>query len=58
MEKQKRGFGSPNFDKDKQREIARKGGLAAQKKGTAHRWTKAEARAAGIKARAKNELQH
>lgn len=45
-EKQKRGFAV--MDKEKQREIARRGGKAAQAKG-AHRWTSEEARAAGKK---------
>lgn len=44
-----RGFGSPNFDPARQREIASKGGKAAHKKGTAHEWTSAEAREAGKK---------
>jgi len=44
-----RGFGSPNFDKDKQREIAAKGGRAVHKKGTAHEWNKKEAAEAGRK---------
>lgn len=42
-----RGFGS--MPKEKVREIARKGGLAAHQKGTAHEWTSAEASAAGKK---------
>lgn len=42
-----RGFGS--MPKEKVREIARKGGLAAHQKGTAHEWTSAEASAAGRK---------
>ena len=42
-----RGFGS--MDRDKQREIARKGGRAAHAKGTAHEWTSEEARKAGTK---------
>lgn len=42
-----RGFASMN--KDKQREIARKGGKAAHDKGTAHEWTPEEARVAGRK---------
>lgn len=41
----KRGFAS--MDSVKQRSIASKGGLAAHKKGTAHKWTTAEAREAG-----------
>lgn len=42
-----RGFAS--MDRDKQREIARKGGIAAHEKGTAHEWSPAEAREAGRK---------
>jgi hypothetical protein len=42
-----RGFAS--MDREKQREIARKGGRAAHEKGTAHEFTSAEARAAGRK---------
>ncbi len=42
-----RGFASMN--RDKQREIASKGGKAAHAKGRAHEWTKDEAREAGRK---------
>jgi general stress protein YciG len=42
-----RGFAS--MDKEKQREIARKGGKAAHSKGTAHQFTPEEAREAGRK---------
>lgn len=42
-----RGFG--RMDPARQREIARKGGLAAQKKGSAHRFTAEEGRKAGRK---------
>ena len=45
--KSSRGFASMN--KDKQRMIASKGGKTAHKKGTAHKWTSEEARAAGRK---------
>ncbi len=45
--KDTRGFAS--MDKEKQREIARRGGKAAHVKGTAHQWTSEEARAAGRK---------
>jgi general stress protein YciG len=41
------GFGSMNSEK--QREIARKGGMAAHRKGTAHEFTPEEARNAGRK---------
>jgi uncharacterized protein len=44
---QDRGFASMNADK--QREIASKGGRAAHEKGTAHEWTREEAREAGRK---------
>jgi general stress protein YciG len=37
------------MDPNKQREIASKGGKAAHEKGTAHEWTKEEAREAGRK---------
>src|SRR5215472_14485639 len=42
-----RGFAS--MDREKQREIASKGGRAAHNKGTAHEWTPTEAREAGRK---------
>lgn len=42
-----RGFAS--MSKDKQREIASKGGKAAHKKGSAYEWTSDEAREAGRK---------
>src|ERR1700712_4906854 len=44
---QNRGFAS--MDRERQREIARKGGKAAHEKGTAHEFTTDEARAAGRK---------
>lgn len=47
MAKEDRGFAS--MDRDKQREIASKGGKAAHEKGTAHEWTSEEARNAGRK---------
>jgi general stress protein YciG len=47
MAKQDRGFAS--MDRDKQREIATKGGRAAHLKGTAHEWNALEAREAGRK---------
>ena len=40
-----RGFSA--MSPEKQKEIASLGGKAAHKKGTAHQWTKEEARAAG-----------
>lgn len=43
----RQGFAS--MTPEKQREIARKGGQAAHQKGTAHRWTSDEAKAAGKK---------
>ena len=45
--KQRRGFAS--MTREKQREIASKGGQVAHANGTAHEWTKDEARAAGRK---------
>ena len=42
-----RGFAS--MDRQKQREIASKGGRAAHEHGTAHEWTSDEAREAGRK---------
>ena len=45
--KNKRGFAS--MDPERQREIASKGGLAAHAKGTAHEWSKEQARKAGRK---------
>ncbi|HEY9721239.1 MAG TPA: KGG domain-containing protein [Oscillatoriaceae cyanobacterium] len=47
MSKVKRGFAS--MPKEKVREIARKGGQAAHKKGTAHEFSSQEASAAGRK---------
>lgn len=43
----RRGFAS--MDRERQREIARKGGRAAHKQGVAHQWSSEEARAAGRK---------
>jgi general stress protein YciG len=45
--KERRGFAS--MSREKQREIASKGGRAAHVKGTAHEWTSEEARKAGRK---------
>lgn len=45
MAKKKRGFAA--MPKDKQRDIASKGGKAAHKKGTAHEWDSEEAKRAG-----------
>jgi general stress protein YciG len=42
-----RGFAS--MDQRKQRDIASKGGKAAHQRGTAHEWTREEAREAGRK---------
>lgn len=47
MATSRRGFAS--MDKEKQREIARRGGKAAHEKGTAHEFTPDEAREAGRK---------
>ncbi|GAC1705387.1 MAG: hypothetical protein NVS9B7_10570 [Flavisolibacter sp.] len=45
--KQNRGFAA--MDKEKQKEIASKGGKRAHELGTAHQWNVEEARAAGKK---------
>ena len=47
MAKEDRGFAS--MHRNKQREIASKGGKAAHQKGSAHEWTSEEAREAGRK---------
>jgi general stress protein YciG len=47
VEKQHRGFAA--MDQRKQRLIASKGGRTAHERGTAHKWTTEEARAAGRK---------
>ena len=47
MATEDRGFAS--MDRNKQREIASKGGRAAHKSGAAHEWTREEAQAAGRK---------
>jgi general stress protein YciG len=44
-----KGRGFASMSKDKQRQIASKGGRAAHMKGTAHKWTSEEARKAGQK---------
>src|SRR5271170_2499201 len=50
MENQRtRNSGFASMDSGKQKEIARKGGMAAHRKGTAHEFTSEEARAAGRK---------
>ena len=49
MENKNRLGGFASMDGQKQREIARKGGLAAHRKGTAHEFTSEEARFAGRK---------
>ena len=47
MATEDRGFAS--MDRNKQREIASKGGKAAHKKGSAHEFTREEAKLAGRK---------
>lgn len=47
--KRKRGFAV--MSEERQREIARKGGINAHKKGKAHKWTPEEAKLAGQKSR-------
>lgn len=45
----KKGRGFAGMDKERQREIASRGGRAAHEKGTAHEFDSAEAQAAGAK---------
>jgi len=45
----KRGFAA--MDNEKQKEIARKGGREAHRRGTAHEFNSEEAKAAGMKGR-------
>ena len=47
LKKSIRGFAA--MDREKQREIARKGGKAAHEQGVAHEWSSQEAREAGKK---------
>jgi len=49
MERKKGTSGFASMNPDKQREIARKGGMAAHRKGTAHEFSADEARNAGRK---------
>src|SRR5450631_2551203 len=49
MERKTRSSGFASMDQRKQKEIARKGGMAAHRKGTAHEFTAEEARDAGRK---------
>ena len=48
-ERKGRGRGFASMDRQKQREIASKGGRAAHVQGTAHEWSSDEARQAGRK---------
>jgi general stress protein YciG len=53
-----KGRGFASLSKEKRRELASLGGVAAHKKGTAHRWNAAEAQQAGrIGGRAKSTRQ-
>lgn len=47
MKRVRRGFAA--MSERKRIEIARKGGISAHRRGTAHEWTSAEARRAGRK---------
>lgn len=49
MERKNQNSGFASMDRRKQREIARKGGMAAHRKGVAHEFTAEEARSAGRK---------
>jgi general stress protein YciG len=51
----KQGFASLSLEK--RTEIARRGGLAAQKAGTAHQWNSIEASAAGKKSVRKRKIK-
>jgi len=53
--KSKRGFAS--MSKEKQRQIASKGGIIAHKKGKAHEFTPEEARKAGKKGGLKKHIK-
>lgn len=53
MLKQKGLQGFASMPKEKQKAIARKGGISAHQKGVAHEWTSEEARKAGQKGGAK-----
>lgn len=56
-ERKGRGRGFASMDRQKQREIASKGGRAAHVQGTAHEWTSEEARQAGRKGGAASRQQ-
>ena len=56
MAKEDRGFAS--MDPTRQREIASKGGRAAHLKGTAHEWSREEAREAGRKGGMASHRKH
>jgi general stress protein YciG len=47
--KPKKPQGFATMSKEKQRDLARRGGVAAHRKGTAHEWTSEAARVAGRK---------
>ncbi|MGE5335334.1 MAG: KGG domain-containing protein [Nitrososphaerota archaeon] len=49
-----RGRGFASMDREKQREIASRGGRAAHEQGTAHEWNSDEARIAGRKGGSSN----
>lgn len=53
----KRGFGSPNYNPEKAREVRRKGAKALHDQGKAHRWTPEEAAQAGTKGGEKRAAQ-
>jgi general stress protein YciG len=56
MAKKDRGFAS--MDRTKQREVASRGGKAAHLKGTAHEWSREEAREAGRKGGMATQRKH
>jgi general stress protein YciG len=55
VQKTARGFAAMSLAR--RREVSSKGGLIAQARGTAHRWTAEEARAAGKKGSARYTLR-
>lgn len=56
MSKSKRGFAS--MSKERQREVAARGGRAAHAAGTAHKWTSEEARIFGKKGGRAHSKEH
>lgn len=53
----KRGFGSPNYNPERARQVRQAGARALRDQGKAHRWTPDEAAAAGTKGGEKRAAQ-